>query len=33
MRTSVYMITKYTPGKLIFQRDIIIHKKVIVDWE
>ena len=33
IRTSVHMITKYSPGKLVFQRDIIIHKKVIADWD
>ena len=33
MRASVHMITKYSPGQLIFQRDMIIHKKVIADWE
>ena len=32
MRTSIHMITKYSPGQLIFQRDMIIHKKVIADW-
>ena len=27
------MITKYSPGQLVFQRDMIIHKKVIADWD
>ena len=33
MRTSIHMIAKYSPGQLTFQRDMIIHKKVITDWE
>ena len=33
MRTSIHMITKYSPGQLIFQRNMIIHKRVIADWE
>lgn len=30
---SVHTITKYSPGRLVLQRDIIVHKKVIADWE
>ena len=33
MRTSTHMITKFSPAQLVFQRDMIIHKKVIADWE
>ena len=33
MQASVHMITKFSPGQIIFQRDMIIHKKVIADWE
>ena len=27
------MITKYSPGNLVFERDMIMHKKVVADWE
>ena len=33
IRTSAHMITKYYPGQLVFQKDMIIHKKVIADWD
>jgi hypothetical protein len=33
MRASVQMITKYSPGQIVFQRDMIIHKKTIANWE
>ena len=33
MRASVHMITKFSPGQIIFQSNIIIHKMVITDWE
>ena len=33
IRTSIHMIIKYSLGQLIFQKNMIIHKKVIADWE
>ena len=33
MRTIIHVITKYSTGQLTFQRDVIIHKKVIANWE
>ena len=33
MRASAHMVTKYSSGQLVFQRDMIIHKKIIADWE
>lgn len=33
MRTSPNMITTYSPGNLVFERDMIFHKKVIAGWE
>ena len=33
IRTSVHMITKYSPGQLFFQQNMIIHKKLIADWD
>lgn len=33
IRASVPMITKYSPGQLISQRDMIIHKKMFADLE
>ena len=33
MRTSTNMITKYSPGQLVFNRDMIIHKTVLADWD
>ena len=33
MRTTPNMITKYSPGDIVFDRDTNFHKTVIADWE
>ena len=33
MRASIHMITKFSTARLVFQRDIVIHKKVVADQE
>ena len=33
MRTTLNMITKYSPRNIIFDRDMIFHKTVVADWE
>ena len=33
MRTTPNMITKYSPGNIVFDRDMIFHKTVVADWE
>ena len=33
MQASVHMIKKISPGQIIVQRDMIIYKKVMADWE
>ena len=33
MRTTPNMITKYSPGNIMFDRDMIFHKTVVADWE
>ena len=32
MRTTPNMITKYSPGNIVFDRDMIFHKTVVADW-
>ena len=33
MKTTPNMITKYSPGNIVFDRDMLFHKTVIADWE
>ena len=33
MRTTPNMITKYSPGNIVFDRDMIFHKTVVANWE
>ena len=33
MRTTPNMIIKYSPGNIVFDRDMIFHKTVVADWE
>ena len=33
MRTSTNLITKYSPAQLVFERDMIFHKKTLTDWD
>ena len=33
MRTTPNMITKYSQGNIVFDRDIIFHKTVVANWE
>ena len=33
MRTSTNLITKYSPGQLVFGRDMVIDKSVLADWD
>ena len=33
MRTTPNMVTKYSPGNIIFDRDMIFHKTVVANWE
>ena len=32
LRSTVSSLTTYSPGQLIFQRDMIIHQKELIDW-
>ena len=33
MRTTPNMVTKYSPGNIVFNRDMIFHKTVVANWE
>ena len=33
MRKNPNMITKYSPGNIVFDRDMIFHKTVVANWE
>ena len=33
MRTTPNMVTKYSPGNIVFNRDMIFHKTMVANWE
>ena len=33
MRTTPNMVTKYSPGNIVFNRDMKFHKTVVANWE